>query len=104
MALIDWEGVVLELEGHVLSKNTHGQRELLAKLAELRVRHRQIEGLPEKALRLYGPELADAVSRHDGIPGAVVPDDIGGGSPARSESTTPEKDRYAQHAAVPAQA
>lgn len=63
MALVDWEAVALDLEGYVLSRNSHGQRDLLAKLAELKIRHRQVEGLPEKALRLYGSELAEALDR-----------------------------------------
>lgn len=63
MALVDWEAVALDLEAHVLSKNSHGQRDLLAKIAELKIRHRQIEGLVEKATRLYGPELAEALDR-----------------------------------------
>lgn len=63
MALVDWEAVVLDLEAHVRSRNSHGQRDLLATLADLKIRHRQIEGLPEKALRLYGPELAEVLDR-----------------------------------------
>jgi hypothetical protein len=59
MALVDWEAVALDLERHFLSKNSFGQRELLAKLAELRSTHRQPEGLVERAGRLYLPELTD---------------------------------------------
>lgn len=56
--LIDYEAVVNALEEHFLSEHSHGQRRLLQKLAELRVEHRiHDEGLPQKALRLYGAEL-----------------------------------------------
>lgn len=89
MSLIDWEAVVLDLEAYIAAKHSHGQRELLARLAELRVQHRQIEGLPEKALRLYGTDLIDAVT-----PRPAGPDSDGGGamdeaSTIRRESTTP---------------
>ncbi len=78
MALVDWEAVVLDLEAHVMSRNSHGQRDLLRVLTELKIRHRQVEGLPEKALRLYGPELAEALDRgpaggeHEGSPAMVA--------------------------------
>jgi hypothetical protein len=62
MALVDWEAVVQDLKAHVRSKNSHGQRELTDFLADAEVRHRQIEGLVEKSLRLWGDELVEAVT------------------------------------------
>lgn len=62
MALVDWEAVVLDFEEYVRTRNSHGQRDLLAVLADLRVRHRQVEGLPVKALRLYGSELEEVLN------------------------------------------
>lgn len=61
MALVDYEAVVLDLEAEVAAKNSHGQRDLLRKIAELRQEHRVTEGLPERALRLYGAELGEDI-------------------------------------------
>jgi hypothetical protein len=63
MPLVDYEAVVLDLEQLIRSKRSHGQRDLLDALADLRSRHRLAEGLAEKALRLYGDELHEALSR-----------------------------------------
>jgi hypothetical protein len=62
--LVDWEAVVLDLRKYMLEKpgNSYGHAELSAKLDALTIQHRQVEGLPEKALRLYGSDLADALS------------------------------------------
>lgn len=89
MALTDWEAVVADLEAYVLTRNSHGQRDLLAKLADLRSRHRQIEGLPEKALRLYGEELIDAVKPRPAGPDHEGSDAMDGASTIRRESNTP---------------
>lgn len=77
MALVDWEAVVLDFQGHIRSKNSHGQRELTDKLADLIVQHRQVEGLPEKALRLYGPELHEILSNHPDTDEAVAELEMG---------------------------
>lgn len=89
MALIDWEAVVLDLEAHIAGKHSHGQRDLLAKLAELRGQHRQIEGLPEKALRLYGTDLIDAVTPRPAGPDSAGGEAMDGASTIRREPTTP---------------
>jgi hypothetical protein len=55
---------VLDLESYIEDKdgNSFGERELTDLLRKLRVKHRlPAEGLAEKALRLYGSELAEAL-------------------------------------------
>lgn len=94
MALVDWEAVVLDLECYIAAKNSHGQRDLLAKLAELRSEHRQLEGLPEKALRLYGDELVDALKPRPTDVDSAGGDAMDGASPIRRESTTPEGEQH----------
>ena len=73
MALIDWEAVCHDLEAFIEEKdgNSFGQRELVDQLLVLRVKHRQVEGLPEKALRLYSEDLVDALSRGPNTDGAA---------------------------------
>lgn len=89
MALVDWEAVVLDLEDYIADKNSHGQRDLLAKLAELRSRHRQIEGLAEKALRLYGEELIEVLKPRPAGVDHEGSDAMDEASTIRRESTTP---------------
>lgn len=71
--LVDWEAVVHDLEAFIANKqgNSFGQRELTDELLRLRVLHRQVEGLPEKALRLYGSELIDVLSPRPATDGAA---------------------------------
>lgn len=59
--LVDFEAVLLDLKAVLVTKASHGRDALLAEIAGLEVKHRVTEGLPEKALRLYGEELADAL-------------------------------------------
>lgn len=64
--LVDSERVLLELEDFFISKNSFGSRELLRKLVELKSECRITEGVPEKALRLYGVLLSeDLISAPD---------------------------------------
>lgn len=70
MALVDWEAVVLDLEDHIQSRSSHGRRDLVDKLAELRSQHRIAEGLVEKCLREYAPELNEALTQK---PAGFVP-------------------------------
>lgn len=53
--LTDHEQVVADLEAYVLTKNSHGQRDLLTKLAELRSKHRVQESLSAQLLRMAEP-------------------------------------------------
>lgn len=73
--LVDYEAVLHDLEAYMQGKsgNSFGQRELTDLLAELRVRHRQPEGLVERALRLFDPELQEilAVQRGQSAAGSV---------------------------------
>lgn len=100
MALLDYEGIVLDLERHFLTKNSFGQRELLALVAQLRVDHRQVEGLPEKALRLYGSDLAEAVKQSPAIQGIAGPDDMEPPSLERSGNRPVQGDTQHDPAAV----
>lgn len=59
--LVDHEEVLLRLKEHIVGKNSHGQRDLLGVLTRLEVECRVPEGLPEKALRLYGEELHEVL-------------------------------------------
>jgi hypothetical protein len=61
--LVDFERVIALLKREVASKPSHGQRDLLATIARLEGECMIEEGLPEKALRLYGPDLADALAQ-----------------------------------------
>lgn len=92
--LVDCERVLLLLKQHIASKNSHGQRDLLAEIARLEVECRVDEGLPEKALRLYGVVFSDDLLRpadadpradqrdgHDDIPRRVAD------SPVHKEDT-----------------
>jgi hypothetical protein len=55
--LVDTERVLLDLKRHLATKPHHGQRELALVIAELEAKHQIEEGLPERALRLYGMEF-----------------------------------------------
>jgi hypothetical protein len=61
--LVDYERVVALLKRHATSKGSHGQRELLEVIARLEAECMIEEGLPEKALRLYGVVLSDDLLR-----------------------------------------
>lgn len=63
MATVDWESVVLDVVARLRTKNSHGQRELTDFITDSITAHRLPEGLPERALRVYGPELADVLSQ-----------------------------------------
>lgn len=52
--LTDFEAVVADLESYIHTKPSHGQRDLLLKLAELRVAHRVPEGRLDGTLRQMG--------------------------------------------------
>ncbi len=52
--LVDHERVLLDLKREIAEKSHHGQRDLFALIGELEARHAIEEGLPEKAMRLYG--------------------------------------------------
>lgn len=63
--LVDHEALLLDLKRHLVTKNSHGQRDLLGLIAHLEVAHAVEEGVPERALRLYGADLAEALRRSD---------------------------------------
>ena len=44
MAAVDFEAVLLDLKGHIASKRSHGQDELLRVIAEFEVKRRVPEG------------------------------------------------------------
>lgn len=80
MALVDWEAVVQDTLAHVRSKNSHGQRELTDFVTDAIVRHRQPEGLLEKAGRAYLPAMIEELTMEparadraaEGHDGAIV--------------------------------
>lgn len=57
--LVDYERVVLAIKREVASKKSHGGAALLAAIAQFEVDCIVEEGLPERALRLYGVALSD---------------------------------------------
>lgn len=63
--LTDHERVLLKLKAHVASKKSHGQRDLLATIAALEAECAVEEGLPEKALRLFGNRLSEDLLRQE---------------------------------------
>jgi hypothetical protein len=66
--LVDYERVLLELEGIVASKKSHGRNDLLVAIAELKADYRIPEGLPEQALRQYGNEISFEIHHGGGDP------------------------------------
>src|SRR3954469_8142772 len=63
LVLVDHERVVLDLKRAIVAKKSHGQRDLLALIAQLEVQHQLEEGVPERALRLYGVVFSDDLLR-----------------------------------------
>lgn len=61
--LVDYEKVVRDLKVYFARKGSHGRDGLLAEIARLEAEHQLEEGLPEKALRLYGVVVSDALLR-----------------------------------------
>lgn len=110
--LVDYEALLLDLKAAVIAKNSHGQRDLLGLIARLEVEHRVEEGLPERAIRLYGQDLQEALTGSSREPATEVPvGDNGHGSYARSlsDSPSPKEDTHARdadagHAGHPAHA
>jgi hypothetical protein len=84
--LIDYEAVVHDVEAYIEGKdgNSFGERELTDLLRSLRVRHRIQEGLPERALRLYGPQLAESLR------GRPAPSDLEGSDRMDASAPSPE--------------
>lgn len=67
--MVDWEAVVADLRAFLVARhldghNSFGYRELTDLLQELQVKHRLEEGLPEKALRVYGSALREALVKN----------------------------------------
>jgi hypothetical protein len=91
--LVDVEAAWLDLKAEVSRKSHHGQRDLLAVMARLEVKHRiEPEGLPEQALRLYGLEFfSQVVKQLPDSPGdRVRPGDGGNGRAQRGTSQPTE--------------
>lgn len=77
MALVDYEAIVLDIEEHVRVKDSHGKRELLEKLADLRSEHRIKEGMPQRALRLWSTEFVEVLEQARSQPSSSSPDGVG---------------------------
>lgn len=52
--LVDYEAVLADLEAYTHTRTSHGQRDLLHKISELRTLHRVPEGFLDRAFRLMG--------------------------------------------------
>lgn len=59
--LVDYESAWHDLKKVINSKKSHGGAALLVEMARCEITHGVTEGLPEKALRLYGEELYQAL-------------------------------------------
>lgn len=57
--LVDHEKAWQRFKAVVASKSSHGQKDLLAEMSRIEVECGVEEGLPEKALRLYGIVISD---------------------------------------------
>lgn len=99
--MVDWQGVVADIRAHLVAKhadgsNSFGYRELTDLLQELEVRHRLVEGLPEKALRVYGSALQEVLIKNH-PPDAATADSaeaemVGPFTP--SSAVRPEKEHH----------
>ena len=89
--LVDYERVVQALKEYVCTKGSHGQRELLAEISRLEAACTLEEGLPEKALRLYGVVLSDALLRPALGDPALDPRDGSDDLPDRRSGTDPSE-------------
>jgi hypothetical protein len=78
--IVDHEAVLADLEAHLQSKGSWGRRELIEYLSEARARHRVPEGLSEKALRLYGPQLIEVLRGRPATPDSEVSGGMDGGA------------------------
>lgn len=96
--LVDWEAVVLDLEARLQTKGSWGRRELIEHLTEARVRHRIPEGLPEKALRLYGEQLIEVLRQRPATPDSEVSGGMGDGAIHRVGATPHEGAPYEHRA------
>lgn len=95
--LIDCEQVLLDLKQHLLAKHSHGQRDLIGLIAQLEVKHRVEEGLPERAIRLYGTELQEALTRDGsatGLPAGLLGDDREARSLSDHSNPGPEEKQH----------
>lgn len=96
--LVDFEAVLLGLKQEILSKKSHGQRDLLAAISRLEVEHRLEEGTPERALRLFGVVLSDDLLRPALSEARAPRGDGHDTAPARaSEIDRPKEDTNGKH-------
>lgn len=95
--LVDHERVLLELKQHIGSKSHHGQRDLLAEIARLEVANAVEEGVPERALRLYGVVFSDDLLRPPSSDPRVDPSDGLNGHPRGAGSHTSKEERHGRH-------
>lgn len=59
MVAVDYEAAWDELQEHILTRDGHGSKSLLAVMADLRVRHRITEPDTSRALRLAAAAASD---------------------------------------------
>ena len=65
MSLVDHEAVLAALKAAIRAKPSFGRRELTDLLCDLEVLHRKDESVPERALRVYLPELLEQLGDKD---------------------------------------
>lgn len=101
--LVDYEKVVRDLKALIASKGSHGQRDLLAAVARLEAEHQLEEGLPERALRLYGVVFSDALLRPAlEVPVSGLPDGPDDRPGRRPGGTRYQEAPHHEHHPVPA--
>jgi hypothetical protein len=97
--LVDHEKAWLALKALIADKGSHGRDTLLAEMSKLEVQHTLEEGLPERALRLYGVVFSHDLLRpaHEG-PASASRDGHADLHAAGGESTdTKEQHHGEQH-------
>lgn len=95
--LIDHERVLLDLKRIIAAKSHHGQRDLLAEISRLEVENVVEEGVPERALRLFGVVLSDDLLRPPSQEPRVAPVDGHNGDALRPGSHRDKEERHERH-------
>jgi hypothetical protein len=95
--LIDHERVLLDLKRSIAAKSHHGQRDLLAEIARLEVENVVEEGVPERALRLYGVALSSDLIRPSSLEPRVALADGHNGDALRPGSHRDKEERHERH-------
>jgi hypothetical protein len=90
MARVDYEAAWTDLQTYAASKTSHGQTDLLVKMAELADEHRVPEDLLEKAARLVGGPVQ--ITRSEARPASPGDPSIDEGMDERPPTTDRQED------------